>query len=322
MSTLSPIPESMGAFAAPQTNPETEVLLPASFQTSDYKQKLPSENMLESLEHELSVWRLNVIGKHLWMAGRPVPARPLQRQVALGRTIIPMEQVDLHLLWFQDVIYLKPLPRFLLSAKFWREHLVGTPEIYGNALGLLTSYVWLIGHETDFAIAKDKRLVPFELTWSEWLTVVKVFLAQRVNPSVQIERYRYSELRLQRINAIYRFIPGVPNQSPIRGYYYEYYTEYSTFFQPIFAWASTLFAVVTIVFGAMQVGLQTSIIKHDDRFQKVCYGFAVSSLIILVVILVIGGALFAILLIYNLIITVRPIGYTKGRNSDTLKVRV
>jgi hypothetical protein len=312
MSTFIPVPEDLGANVTYQTDFEARALLPASFQTSAYERKLPFDSIFEFLHYELSVQRLNIIRKHLWLAGRPIPARPLQQQVALGRAIITMEQIDLHLLWFRDRIYIKPLPRFLLSVKFWKNYLVANPETYGNAMGLLASYVWLIGHESDFAIAKDKHLVPPELNWSEWLSVVQMVLTQeRVSRTMQIERYRYGELRLERVNAIYRFMPGVPNRSLIRGYYREYYTEYSTFFRRNFGLPVALFAVVTIVLAAMQVGLQTRLLEHNDSFQKGCYSFVVFSLMTLVVLLICGGALFVALVIYNLLVTLQPKGHAK-----------
>lgn len=322
MSIFIPVTDDNGANSIHQTDLEARALLPASFQTSTYQRKLPSDNIFEFLHYELGVQRLNVISKHLWLAGRPIPARPLQRQIALGRAIIAMEQIDLHLLWFRDRIYIKPLPRFLLCDKFWKKYLVANPEIYGNAMGLFASYVWLICHESDFAIAKDKRLVPSELTWSEWLNIVQMVLSQeRVNRSMQMERYRYGELRLERINAIYRFMPGVPNRSLIRGYYREYYTEYSTFFQRNFAWPVALFAVITIVLGAMQVGLQTRLLQKDDAFEKGCYTFVVFSLIMLVVLFISGGALFVALVIYNLMVTLRPRSCARSRYPEIPKAR-
>ena len=318
MSTFIPVPEEVGANITYGTDLEARALLPASSQASPYERKLPSDSISEFLHSELSVQRLNIISKHF---GRPIPARPLQQHFALGRAIIAMEQIDLHLLWFRDRIYIKPLPRFLLSINFWKKYLVVNPEIYHDAMGLLASYMWLIGHESDFAIAKDKRLVPPELTWSEWLSVVQMVLGQKsLNRSMQIERYQYGELRLERINTIYRFMPGVPNRSLIRGYYREYYTEYSTFFQRNFAWLVAIFAVITIVLGAMQVGLQTRYLEHDDDFPKGCHTFVVFSLVVLVVLLISGGAAFVALVIYNLLVTLRSRGHAKTRQPDTLNV--
>jgi len=123
---------------------------------------------------------------------------------------------------------------------------------------------------------------------------------------MQIERYQYGELR----------------RSLIRGYYREYYTEYSTFFQRNFAWPVALFAVITVVLGALQVGLQTRPLERDDDFQKGCYTFVVFSLMMLVVLLIGGGVLFVALVIYNLMVTLRPKGPPNIRHPNTLKTQV
>lgn len=92
MSSFIPVSEDVGANVTYQTDLEARALLSASFQTSAYERKLSSDSISEFLHYELSVRRLNIISKHLWRAERPISARPLQRQVALGRAIIAMKQ--------------------------------------------------------------------------------------------------------------------------------------------------------------------------------------------------------------------------------------
>ena len=300
---------------------QLDTLLPASFQTPQFKRQLPRDHIFEFLLQELTVRRLDIISKHLWLAGKPLPARPLQLLIALRRTIVAIGRADLHLLWFGDIIYIKPLPRFLLSVQFWEKYLVASPEIYCDAMGLLRSYMWLIGHDVDFLIAKDRHLIPEELTWREWRDVVQTILSQdKINHSIYPERYRYGELRLARVNAIYRFMPGVPNGSLIHGYFREYYTEYNTFFQRKFAWPVAFLAIITVVSSAMQVGLQTKPLDQNDQFQMGCYSFVVISLMMLIVLLIGGAALFFGLLIYNLVTTLWPKRCLNNRDLDTNKV--
>ena len=45
------------------------------------------------LEWELTVSRLNEVHDYLWLAGRPMSARPLHRQVMLGRDLVITEQM-------------------------------------------------------------------------------------------------------------------------------------------------------------------------------------------------------------------------------------
>jgi hypothetical protein len=57
----------------------------------------------------LTVSRLNEIENRLWLAGRLQNIRPLHCQQLLGRKILMAEQADLHLLWQDDKIFIKPL---------------------------------------------------------------------------------------------------------------------------------------------------------------------------------------------------------------------
>ncbi|OAQ63136.2 subtilisin-like serine protease [Pochonia chlamydosporia 170] len=75
------------------------------------------------LEDELNTPNLNKLHDDLWVAGRPMPPRPLTYQLAASRNITVMESMDLHLVWEPGRIFLKPLPRYLLNSTFWAEHL-------------------------------------------------------------------------------------------------------------------------------------------------------------------------------------------------------
>ena len=98
-------------------------LLPASIRNEDALE-LPSAAHLDS---ELNLRRLDKIYEYLWLAGRPMPPRPLHYQQAASREIIVVEKMDLHLVWEPNRIYLKPLPRYLLSYNFWSDNLVCKP---------------------------------------------------------------------------------------------------------------------------------------------------------------------------------------------------
>lgn len=75
------------------------------------------------LSHDLCVRRLNDVHPWLWLAGLPVPPQALHVQRMKGRDIVVCEQADLHLVWEPKRIFVKPLPRCLLDAAFWRQHL-------------------------------------------------------------------------------------------------------------------------------------------------------------------------------------------------------
>lgn len=67
-------------------------------------------------------------------------------------------------------------------------------------------------HESDFLIAKDKRLLA-EIQWQAWRTLVDELDTESIYSTID-ERFYYGELRLNRLNKIYR----LSQHSFIRGY--------------------------------------------------------------------------------------------------------
>jgi hypothetical protein len=58
----------------------------------------PSEDTLAFLRRELSLGRLADMLRHLWFAGAKRPAMPLHFHIAIGREIVIVYRMDLHLL--------------------------------------------------------------------------------------------------------------------------------------------------------------------------------------------------------------------------------
>lgn len=134
-----------------------------------------------SAKTDLSVKKLNEIHGWLWLAGRPMPPRPLNYQQASSREIILNENAGMHLVW--DVsrrIFIKPLPRYLLSHNFWQNDLATDHEFYKSAFGFMLSYAALIQYESDFFIAKEKHLIPENLTWESWIDLVNQLLKRKL----------------------------------------------------------------------------------------------------------------------------------------------
>ncbi|KAH7152220.1 hypothetical protein B0J13DRAFT_547907 [Dactylonectria estremocensis] len=76
---------------------------------------------------------------------------PLHRQLVKRRTIVVTEDPKLHLVWNYDLIFFKPLPRYIGSYKFWRSFLCSSSGTVGHgqrlrpaALGYLRTYYYLI----------------------------------------------------------------------------------------------------------------------------------------------------------------------------------
>ncbi|KAF6782732.1 hypothetical protein CPLU01_15792 [Colletotrichum plurivorum] len=132
-------------------------------------------DILDWVGEEVDLDRLADIHEWLWIVGRPMPPRPLHQQRLLNREIMITEKMDMHLVWTTGRIFVKPLPRFLLSRRFWARFLCCQEVPVSNAdscscggrreraLGFLFSYAALIAHESDFQVAKETRLILREL---------------------------------------------------------------------------------------------------------------------------------------------------------------
>ena len=265
----------------------TRFHLPAAFRRKrnhrECLQKLDlsnEETVRAFLGLELDVSRLTDVLKHLWVAGLPRIARPLHQQIAKGRTIVIAEQADCHLTLTEHTILLKPLPRFLMHHGIWEDHLCQDAGLFKDANGFLMSYTWLICYESDFQIAREYGLIPHDLCWHAWTTWVGSILERTshdqykdVNP-----RYIYGELRIGRLNLIYRLCRKTRSENFMRGYNYEY-TTYASFVRKNTTWFLGVAVYITIVLAAMQVGLGTEQLHQDNVFNRASYGFTVFAIV-------------------------------------------
>lgn len=215
-------------------------------------------DLMESLEYEFCSTDLEKFAPHLWIMSTYSSnnINPLHRQRVKGREVIVTEEPRLHLVWIQNRIFIKPLPRYLLSHAFWNvvlgrleHHARRLDAIDRAARGFLRTYSFLIQHESDFAIAKQDhlRLIPSELDWSQFC-----ILMSKVRTDIQdahvSERYQYGELRLLRLNIYAPFI--------LRRFYFEQvHSQYGEHFARLYGPVLFVFAIVTTVLNGMQVGL-------------------------------------------------------------------
>lgn len=273
-----------------------------------YRSMRPGSDIQAFLKRDLNVSRLNNAYDLLWWAGRQVPTRPLHRLKMLGRNLTVTEQADLHLVWSSECFYVKPLPDFLLDHSFWEQHICGdehSQDVYESARGFILSYVWLVRHKSDFKIAQDEWLLPPDLTWASWREFVESvwdYFGDLDDPHSISKRYRYGELRLGRLDQIFRFAPRYFPRHLLQGYLYLY-TSYGTFFRREFAWLVVAFAYVSIILSAMQVGLSTTELGDNRAFDRASYGFTVASIFLPVIALVIALALYTTLWLYHVLLT-------------------
>ena len=257
----------------------------------------------------------------LWFAGRPMPPRPLHYQLLLRRDIFVTERMDQHLIWFENRIFLKPIPRFLLEPPFWtavlacrdgclcyKKGLDGSTQREGQmcerrrlwkaALGLIFSYTALLTHESDFFLAKEKGLLPRQAKWLAWKNLVTQILSDQGIYQKIHQRFIYGELRLSRLNMIYR----LARWQFVRGYMPKWY-HYGGFFHDNFAWLAIVITYIAIVLTAMQVGLATENLAQNDSFQSASYGFTVFSILGPLAAIAIIFLIFACIFVQNWIMT-------------------
>lgn len=293
--TIQPQPQQSVATVA------TDVLgsLPTITRTTGHRVSLVEDDIEEFLKRDLDVSRLNSIHGYLWMAGRPLNARPLQRQKMMGFDVILTDQMDLHLLKFSHRLLIKPLPEYILNYNFWKEYLCESKEQHESASGLLLSYVWLICSPMDMKIAHELDVLPSDITWSWWKTFVTDFVSHiDVNALDQVNRrFHFGELRLGRINSIYRIRFFFTHF--IRGYLYGY-NRYVVFFERKFAWVLGVFIYFSLVLSAMQVGLTVPPLNSNQVFQRASHGFVIFSIIVVVFFLGFLGILFASIFLFNM----------------------
>lgn len=242
---------------------------------------------------------------HLWLAGLPNAARPLHRQKLLGRTIVITENPNEHLISHAERIFIKPLPDYLLCHEFWttKGRLLAQDEsLHQCACGFLLSYCWLVCSKYDLAIAHDSNLLPSSITWDMWVSFVTDVLGNidlETLDSVSL-RYHYGELRLSRLNLIYRFSPHTLSVHNLIHGFMSAALGSKAYLVRTFAWLLSLFWAATIVTSAMQVGIGTSLLGESKLFQGASVVFVVASLVGVAASVVLIGLVWGALVVYHI----------------------
>lgn len=266
----------------------------------------PDRTPSAHLDEPLHTPRLDRIHAFLWLAGLPRPARPLHRQRLLQRDIVVTERADEHLVWHEQRIFVKPLPAALLDPEVWThdERLQAPPGEGDAALlgaaarGLLLSYTWLIAYPSDLRIAVEIGLLPPATTWPAWAA-----LAADVRACVVAvdRRYRYGELRLSRLNSLYRlgFAGGPYMRNAVFGFM-SLPTRYNAFFEGNFSWIIVSFVYITVILATMQVALSTDRLAKNTVFQDFSYCICIISLSFILLALILLATVWAVLFWYHL----------------------
>ena len=172
-----------------------------------------------------------------------------------GREIIITENPQLHLVWYYHQIYIKPIPKYLLSYAFWQYLATEPLDLQQAAIGFIRTYSYLIRYESDFLLAQEKGLIPknhlakdgeslisFD-TFAKLISSFESFGDEAVSP-----RYEYGELRLTRLNFYSRiFLRKLT--------FHHLDAQWGSLFGSAIAPFAAIFIIITVVMNAMQVGL-------------------------------------------------------------------
>ncbi|KAI1126624.1 hypothetical protein F5Y10DRAFT_244464 [Nemania abortiva] len=247
------------------------------------------------LARDLEPKTIDSIYPYLWLVARKEGAHidSLHEQVIKKRVIIVSENPGLHLVWFYDTVYIKPLPDYLLSFEIWKNYIPKSPfqpvhsrpryDKYRAALGFLRSYSLLIQHESDYFIAQKANLLPKYVSFQRFQKFIWRFRFL-IDDEVSC-RYHYGQLRLTRLNWAVRTIriiciisPGHTRQQLPWSYQKEFW-QTSQYLRHYAGPLIFIFAVLTLVLSSMQVILAALGNNTWEAFVRFSWGFSLATII-------------------------------------------
>jgi hypothetical protein len=230
----------------------------------------------------LDLSRFHAIRKLMWLIAVHGAPRSLYYQKFLRREIVIAEELDLHLVWAKSRVFIKPLPDFLLNYEFWEAYISCEPRLHQAACGLLYSYCGLIRFGHDLQVAQECRLINANLDYRAWTDFARTVLPN-LNPKDSDNmdpRFQYGELRLNRLDTIYRYSPyKITVSSILQGFphaltesYVPYMDQYNS--------AVSAFGVIVIILSAFNLSLTAHSKSQDPDLQQAAYGFAIFAMIL------------------------------------------
>ena len=240
------------------------------------------------LVREFDLADLERLAPHLWMMTMQnhTNISPLHQQRVKDQDIILTKDPRLHLVWYYNHIYLKPLPKYLLSYTFWEKYLLSNTSPLGvqqeairrAALGYLRTYYYLIKHKSDFRVAtnKDLCLIPEGVSWEQFCNFSSAF--NLIQDNDVSERYNYGEIRLSHLNLYSKIFLFKRHFQRVNAQYGDYFARFYGSF--LFT-----FGVFSVLLNAMQVEMASGqLLPSSQRVSLLlmCYWFNIICLIIIV----------------------------------------
>ncbi|KAJ9652825.1 hypothetical protein H2198_007955 [Neophaeococcomyces mojaviensis] len=240
-------------------------LVPGGHELDDVDQQKDTIDLLQGI---LSTPLLDRLHSVLWLvakqSGDHVDA--LHVHALKGRTIKITEDPKLHLIWYFDAVFIKPLPNCLLNHEFWIKHLLPpqstTAGIFAlndvspltrQALGFLRSYGLLIRHASDLRFAQEAHILPADINFAKFNSFIAPF--RTLDDDSVAPRYQYGQLRLTRLNWACRLAtPFIADQQFLWDYQKQFW-QTQQFLDRFGPPLLTVFATVSLVLSAMQVAL-------------------------------------------------------------------
>ncbi|GLA17238.1 hypothetical protein AnigIFM62618_004366, partial [Aspergillus niger] len=163
------------------------------------------------------------------------------------------------------------------------------------------SYAWLVAGLIDFQIAKDEHILPSDVKWKAWTKLIQEVLewkdknydndnsrssslpaqnnrSLQPQPAIINKRYEFGELRLSRLNSLYRLTPSIFSIRNLVLGFMPGSAWYQEFFERNFSWILAVLVYLSVLLSAMQAGLATDTLQGNRRFQKICTVFALASI--------------------------------------------
>ena len=225
--------------------------------------KLSPDKASAFLRAELATPLLDSLYQKLWLVARKESSHidSIHHQHVKGRQVMLSEDPKMHLIWTPNKIFIKPIPHCLFSYHFWLFFLspaISTEKAHENArfdralaLGFLRSYTHLIRHRSDFAIAKERHLLPVDVDWPSWRCFIAYF-HHVPNPRVA-QRYHYGQMRHSRLNYLVRLT--LPRERSTFWFYEPLHWSTAPYMKGITTSVGFVLATTSVILSSMQVSL-------------------------------------------------------------------
>ncbi|KAK8182135.1 hypothetical protein BC567DRAFT_158383 [Phyllosticta citribraziliensis] len=282
--------------------------------------RLTRSDVLKFLKKDFHTPRLDKFTPWLWLVATQDSTHisDLTHQIVRGREITVTERPELHLVWHDKRIFIKPIPPFLLSSAFWKACFakdartegedLEAENIHRSLLGFMRSYRFLIQYPSDFALAVQKGLVPPKIDFASFIRFMEDFDVDDADVS---RRFQYGDLRLGRLNFWAKFVLGEFS-------FFKAYGNYDAYFGRFYGPLLFIFGLLTIMINAIQLGFESRDglgTIHDNwrPLYRVGEGVCVA---ILLVICIIAISLLALFVFMGLRETIFALRHLAKRRKD------